>query len=262
MIPKVIHYCWFGGKPLPPVVKQCMDSWRKYCPDYQIKEWNESNFDVFSCPYTAQAYEAKMWAFVSDYARIKILYEQGGIYMDTDVELLKNIDPLLINKAFMGFEAQLGVNSGLIAGSEPKFRIIGELVEEYQNYQFTHQNGSYNLTSCVEYQTVLLQKYGLLKENRIQLVEGLVIYPIEYFSPFNHFTGALNIKEETYSIHRYEGSWAPETSRYGNKLKWKYMNKYGVFFGKIFRMFPYVLYILSHDGIRGLLKKSRNKFNT
>ena len=92
MIPKVIHYCWFGGNPFPPIVKECMDSWTKHCPDYQIIEWNESNFDVFSCPYTKQAYEAKMWAFVSDYARIKILYEKGGIYMDTDVELLKNLE--------------------------------------------------------------------------------------------------------------------------------------------------------------------------
>jgi hypothetical protein len=261
MIPKVIHYCWFGGNPFPEIVKECMDSWTKHCPDYQIIEWNESNFDVFSCPYTKQAYEAKMWAFVSDYARIKILYEKGGIYMDTDVELLKNLDPLLKNKAFMGFEAQLAVNSGLIAGSIAKLPIIGELVNEYHDFEFTRKDGSYNLTPCVEYQTNLLEKYGLLKENRIQVVEDLKIYPIEYFSPFNHITGSLNVKEETYSIHKFEGLWAPETGRHGTKLKWKYMNKYGVFWGKIFRLFPYFVYIIRNDGVKGLLSKIRKKFN-
>lgn len=255
MIPKIIHYCWFGKNPLPPVVIQCMNSWRIYCPDYQIIEWNESNFDVFSCPYTAQAYEAKMWAFVSDYARIKILYEHGGIYMDTDVELLKNIDPLLSDRGFMGFETKLGVNSGLIAGSELKLPIIGELIEEYKQYIFTREDGSLNLTSCVEYQTALLQKHGLVKENRIQFVEGVKIYPTVYFCPLNHFTGAINIKEETYSIHRYEGTWANETTRYGYKLKWKYMNKYGVLFGHVFFFIPYVVYIINQEGIKGFINR-------
>lgn len=261
MIPKIIHYCWFGNNPLPPVVKLCMDSWEKYCPDYQIIEWNESNFDVFDCPYSAQAYEAKMWAFVSDYARIKILYEHGGIYMDTDVELLKNIDPLLNDRAFMGFETKLVVNSGLIAGSEAKLPILSELIEEYQHYIFKREDGSLNLTSCVEYQTALLQRHGLVKENRIQNVGGLKIYPIAYFSPLNHYTGAVNIREETYSIHRYEGTWVSETTRYGYKLKWKYMNKYGVLLGKVIYVIPYIAYIISHEGIKELFNKIRNKFN-
>jgi len=259
MIPKIIHYCWFGKNPIPSVVKVCMNSWRKYCPDYQIIEWNESNFDVFDCPYSTQAYEAKMWAFVSDYARIKILYEHGGIYMDTDVELLKNIDPLLDNKAFMGFETKLVVNSGLITGSEPKLPIMDKLIEEYQISKFKLEDGSLNLTSCVEYQTTLLQRYGLVKENKIQNVEGIKIYPIAYFSPLNHYTGAVNIKEETYSIHRYEGTWVSETTRYGYKLKWKYMNKYGLLVGRVFYMIPYIVYIISQEGIKGLIDKIKNK---
>ncbi len=259
-LPKTIHFCWFGGNPLPEEAKLCLESWKKYCPDYQIVEWNEKNFDVFSCHYAAQAYEANMWAFVSDYARIKILYEQGGVYMDVDVELIKNIDPLLRDKAFMGFEAGLFVNSGLIAGSIPNLSIFRELINKYEKkYEFINSDGTLNLTPCVEYQTELLMKYGLKKENIIQVVEDMKIYPIEYFSPFNHYTGRLNITEETYSIHKYAGTWAPETGRYGNKLKWKYMNKYGVFWGSIFRLIPYVIYIVRHDGMNGLLNKIKNR---
>lgn len=255
LIPKKIHFCWFGGKPLPPIVEECITSWRFFCPEYKIFEWNESNFDIRACPYVEQAYEAGMYAFVSDFARIKILFEHGGIYMDTDVELLKNLDPLLANKAFMGFEAGLGVNSGLIAGSIPKLPIIGELINEYQGLDFIKRKGEYNLTTCVHYQTALLEKHGLLRENRLQIVADITIYPIKYFSPMNHFTGIINIEEETYSIHKYEGTWAPETGRQGNKLKWRYVRKYGVFWGSLLRLFPYILYILRIDGIKGLFNK-------
>ena len=231
MIPKIIHYCWFGGKPLPQEVKECMTSWKTFCPDYQIQEWNESNFDLRACPYVEQAYEAGMWAFVSDFARIKILFEVGGIYMDTDVELLKSIDPLLVNKAFMGFEAGLGVNSGLIAGSLPKLPIMEELINDYCRLEFVTNTGEYNLTTCVEYQTALLEKRGLLRENKIQVISDITIYTTEYFSPMSHVTGIIDITDKTYSIHKYEGTWAPQTGRKGNKLKWKYIRKYGVFLG-------------------------------
>lgn len=261
MIPKVIHYCWFGKNPLPKIVVDCMNSWRKFCPDYKIVEWNESNFDISDCPYVAQAYQSKMWAFVSDYARIKILYENGGVYLDTDVELIKNIDPLLNDQAFMGFETKLGVNSGLIAGSVPKLSIFAELLEIYKNTLFINNDGSLNLTSCVEYQTNLLVQHGLIKENKIQYINEIKIYPIEYFSPLNHYTGIITLTPETYSIHRYEGTWASESIRYGYKLKWKYINKYGLHIGKPVYLFMYFIYIIRNYGVKELLYKIKGKLN-
>ena len=261
MIPKIINYCWFGGNPFPPVVKQCMDSWRKYCPDYQIKEWNESNFDLGSCRYAKQAYDDQMWAFVSDYARLKILFDFGGIYVDTDVEILRNLDPLLLNNAFMGFQDDLVVNTGLICGSIPKLSIIGELVREYETLEFINIDGKYNLTPCVDYQTRLLERYGLVRENRIQWVEGIKIFPTDYFCPFNIYTGKLKITDMTYSFHKFEGSWAPESGRHGNKLKWKYMNKYGVLLGSVIRIFPYSFYIIKHHGLNELFHKIKSRFN-
>jgi hypothetical protein len=259
MIPKVINYCWFGGKEHPQTLKNCILSWMKYCPDYKIVEWNESNFDISLLKYTRQAYDEKMWAFVSDYARLKVLFDYGGVYVDTDVEILRNIDDLLNNKAFMGFQDDLGVNTGLICGSIPNLAIIGELAREYETLEFLNTNGDYNITSCVEYQTQILEKHGLVKENIMQLVEGIKIYPTEYFCPFNIFTGKLNITELTYSLHKFEGSWASESGRHGNQLKWKYMNKYGVLLGSVIRIFPYVVYIIRHHGANELFSKIRRR---
>jgi hypothetical protein len=260
MIPKIINYCWFGGNPYPQILIDCLVSWKKFCPDYKIIEWNESNFDYSKCIYSKQAYEAKMWAFVSDYARLKIIFDFGGVYVDTDVEILKNIDSLLSNKAFMGFQDDLGINTGLIFGSIPKLPIIGELVKEYETLSFLDKDGKFNLTSCVSYQTNTLEGYGLIRENKIQWVEEIKIYPTEYFCPFNIYTGKLNITDLTYSFHKFDGSWAPETGRYGNKLKWKYMNKYGVFFGRLIRILPYSFYIIKHHGLIELFYKIRNRF--
>ena len=122
MIPKIIHYCWFGGNPLPELAIKCIESWKKYLPDYEIKEWNESNFDINCCAYVREAYEAKKWAFVSDYARFWILYQHGGLYFDTDVELIKSIDDLIVKGAFMGCEpwnAAPALSLSLIHISEP-----------------------------------------------------------------------------------------------------------------------------------------------
>lgn len=254
MIPKKIHYCWFGGNEKPQEILQCYESWKKYCPDYEIIEWNEENFDVNLCQYAAEAYKEKKWAFVSDYARIRILLEQGGIYMDTDVELIKPIDDLLNQEAFLGFEEGLGVNSGLIMGSIAGHRFLAEQESQYKNYNFI-KDGKLNLTSCVEYTTKLLVEHGLKIENSIQHVMGVTIYPIDYFSPLNMNTGALNITENTYSIHRYAGSWASDSVRYGYHLKWKYIKKYGIKLGGFLYKIPYMYYIIKHDGIKALICK-------
>ncbi len=258
MIDKTINYVWFGNNQMPDEALKCIDSWRQFCPDYKIVKWNESNFDFSECKYAAQAYQAKMWAFVSDYARIKILHDNGGIYMDVDVELVKNLDPLLVNKAFMGFEDGLFVNTGLIAGSEPRHHSLAELIDRYLGYEFVNVDGTLNLTPCVEYQTQLLVEKGLIRVNKTQVVDDIAIYPVDYFSPFNHRTGILEITKNTYSIHNYAGTWAPKTGRHGVKLLWKYRAKYGVFWGGILRLFPYTLYIIKNDGLKSFLKKVKD----
>jgi mannosyltransferase OCH1-like enzyme len=260
MIEKTINYVWFGESQLPDVAVECISSWKNFCPEYKIVEWNKTNFDFTDCEYAIQAYESKMWAFVSDYARLKILHKYGGVYMDVDVELIKNIDPLLKNKAFMGFEDGLVVNTGLICGSEPGNPLFAELIEKYKTYEFLNLDGSFNLTPCVEYQTKLLEEFGLKKENKIQKIKDITIYPQDYFSPFNHRTGILNITDNTYSIHKYEGSWGSEVGKYGNKLTWKYRAKFGVFLGSIIRLVPYSFYIIKNYGYKAFLKKVRDKF--
>ena len=153
-IPKIIHYCWFGGNPFPELAQKCIASWKKFCPDYEIKEWNESNYDVTKNQYMREAFENKQWAFVSDYARLDIIYENGGIYLDTDVELLKPLDDLLILTGFMGFEENKKLcATGLGFGAVPKLPIIKEMRDDYDNIIFIKEDGSFDQTPCPYFQT-------------------------------------------------------------------------------------------------------------
>ena len=207
MIPKIIHYCWFGGNSLPEIAIKCINSWKKYFPDYEIKEWNESNFDLNSCDYIKEAYEAKKWAFVSDYARFKILYEYGGIYFDTDVEVIKNIDDILKNGAFIGRERianTFPVNAGLGVAAPPKMPIIKEIVEHYETSHFIQSS---KMETVVERVTKILTKYGLSNEQKYEVIGGLQIYPSDFFCPYDYNVGELNITENTRSIHWYDASW-------------------------------------------------------
>lgn len=213
MIQQVIHYCWFGGKPLPRSAKKCIASWKKFLPNYEIKEWNESNFDVNSIPYTREAYEAKKYAFVSDYARFKILYEEGGLYFDTDVEIIKTIDDLIARGAFMGCERKAKeatvptVAPGLGLGVNPGLGLYKELLDMYSSLHFKNADGSLNLKTVVDYTTETLVKHGLTNDNAIQYVAGVYIYPKEYFCPIDYFTRKCEITDKTRSIHHYAESW-------------------------------------------------------
>lgn len=206
-IPKIIHYCWFGVQPLPELAIECITSWRKYFPDYIIKEWNESNYDVHKTQYTSEAYIAKKYAFVSDYARFDVLYQYGGIYFDTDVEVIKSFDDVLKNGGFMGLESQGFVATGLGMGCNARLDVIYQIVNLYANIHFANKDGSYNLKTVVEYATEVLKKNGLRNENSIQFLNGLVIYPVDYFDPKNYITGITTITTNTHSIHHYDGSW-------------------------------------------------------
>lgn len=231
MIPKVIHYCWFGGKPLPEFAKKCIASWKKYCPGYEIKEWNESNFDINSCTYVKEAYSSKKYAFVSDYARFDILYQHGGLYFDTDVELIKPIGEIIDRGAFMGIEASsigeesaeknpaalgLGVvvNPGLGIAAEANMEIYKEILDFYHTIHFINPDGSLNLETVVSYTTKILFKHGLEVRDGIQKVGGITVYPQEYFNPCDIRTRKITVTEKTVSIHHYAGSWLSKKEKF------------------------------------------------
>lgn len=210
MIPKIIHYCWFGRKPLPELALKCIDSWKKFFPEYEIKEWNEDNFDINQIPYTTQAYKCKKYAFVSDYARFKIMYEFGGIYFDTDVEVIKPMDTILAHGPFFGIEAsnkELQCAPGLGFAGPPKLHIYKKMIESYETSNFINSNGHYNLKTVVEIISEILQKEGFSPKKEPAVFNGIYFYPPEYFCPINYYTGEQNITPNTHTIHHYAASW-------------------------------------------------------
>lgn len=207
MIQKKIHYCWFGGEQLPDKDRLCISSWKKYCPDYEIIEWNESNYNIRKNKYMYEAYKNKKWGFVPDYARFDIVYNNGGIYLDTDVEIIKPIDELLTNKAFMGLEEGCLVNGGIGFGAEIWNPIMKGLRDMYDMLSFLKDDGSINTLPSPYYITDYLLKHGLVRKNEIQDLDIIKIYPSEFFAPMEFSTGRLKITENTYSIHHYNASW-------------------------------------------------------
>ncbi len=217
---KVIHYCWFGKKPLPKLAKKCIASWKKYCPDYTIKEWNEDNFDVNCCQYVREAYAAGKYAFVSDYARYWILFQNGGLYFDTDVELIKPIQEVVEKGNFMGCETNepdVTVNPGLGMGSEKGLDFYALMLSEYEKSNFLNEDGTYNLLNIVSRTTEKLLEYGLVKNNDLQIVAGINIYPKEYFNPCDMQTGKIVCTDKTYSIHHYAASWVSKKDKFRGK---------------------------------------------
>lgn len=211
-IPKVIHYVWFGRNPKSNMVKKCIASWRKYCPEYQIIEWNETNYNVKKNRYMWEAYKAKKWAFASDYARFDIIYHCGGIYLDTDVELIKGLDEFLDNDMFMGFLEDQRVNSGLGFGSVARNPIIKEIMDYYKERSFYKPNGSMDLRICNHNETKVLAKHGLIRNGKEQWLDYGHIYPREVFNPVN---GIPTIG--TVSINHFSGSWTSHAHRTRNR---------------------------------------------
>jgi len=220
MFPKIIHYCWFGRKPLPKLALKCIASWEKFLPDFEIKEWNEDNFDVNQIPYTAQAYNCKKYAFVSDYARFKILHEYGGLYFDTDVEILQSLTKILETVPFMACERDYSdtrpsatkLNSGITVApglglaAQAGNPIYKEILNLYNKLSFADQ-GAINLTTVVTYTTNILIDHGLQNIPGIQVVEGITIYPKRFFCPLSADKKNLQMEKDTVAIHHYAASW-------------------------------------------------------
>lgn len=213
MIPKEIHYCWFGGKEKPEDVQRYIASWRKYCPDYEIIEWNESNFDVTQNDYCREAYEAKKWAFVSDYVRLKVLYDYGGFYMDTDVEVVKPLEPLRVYDAVSGYESKTHIQTGTM-GSCRDNEWIGMLLKDYANRHFRREDGSLDLTTNVTVITrMTVERYGLTLDGTTKRfgVEGkMILLPFDYLCAKDWYTSKVTQTEHTYTIHHFKGSWRPD----------------------------------------------------
>lgn len=215
MIPKKIHYCWFGGNPLPELACKCIDSWRKFCPDYEIIRWDERNYDFSGAPlYVRQAFEAKKWAFITDYVRLQVVFEQGGIYMDTDVELLKPIDHLLERHAFFGFETPRYIATGLGFGAEPGAQILREIMDDYRDIPFVLPDGSFDRTPCPERNTQAFVRMGLKQDGSEQVLPGnVLILSREYLCPMDSVTKIMTITDRTLSIHHYDASWLTPEER-------------------------------------------------
>ena len=221
MIQKTIHYCWFGGNPLPPLAEKCIRSWKKYCPDYEIVRWDESNFDVYCNAWCSAMYEQKKWAFLSDYARLKVIYENGGIYLDTDVELVRSLDTVIENKAFMGLDTTKMVANGLGFGAEKEHPFIRDNMLAYEAVTDFDKP---ELNSWIT--TRLLTPYGIdCESNEIQHIADVTIYPPEYFCSKHTHTGIITITPNSISIHHFNCSWDTKEGRAKQNARWKKYRK-------------------------------------
>lgn len=221
MIPKIIHYCWFGGNPKPDDVERYLASWKRYCPDYEIREWNESNFDVNENDYCREAYAAKKWAFVTDYVRLKALYEYGGFYMDTDVEMLKSLDPLRVYDALSGYESSTHIPTGTMGACRDN-EWIGMLLKDYEHRHFIQSDGKPDLTTNVDVITKLTkEKYNLTLDGSLtKFGDNMVLLPYDYLCAKSLETGEVEVTDNTYTIHHFAGSWLPqETQEYAKRFK-------------------------------------------
>lgn len=213
MIPKIIHYCWFGRGEKPELAKRCIESWKKFCPDFELREWNEDNCDYMAMPFMAEAYQAKKYAFVSDVMRLMVLEQYGGVYFDTDVEVVKDFSPLLNDGGFIGFENSQFTSSGLGMAAEAHHPVLQAMLEEYRKLHYTNPDGSLNVIGCPTLNTEVMERFGLVRNGQEQIISGIHVYPAEYFNPLDSATGRLAKTTNTYSIHWYSMSWLPRHVR-------------------------------------------------
>lgn len=224
-IPKIIHYCWFSGNPIPDYLSQCIQSWRQQCPDYEIIKWDENNYNIKGNKYVKQAYEEGKWAFVADYARLEILYNNGGFYIDTDVQLLKPLNILRKQGAFCGVEKWGNINTGGCCGSIKHHNMIKRMLEYRKNILFKYNDGTLNLETNGLYETIPFIKLGMRIDNSIQRINGMTVFSSDYFHPYDYMSGQTIITENTFSIHHFNGGWLDEKSRSARERTEKQYNE-------------------------------------
>lgn len=212
MIPKKIHYCWFGHGEMPQLVRDCIASWHKYMPDWEYKMWNEENFDINSTPYTKEAYEAKKYAFVSDYVRLWALEREGGLYFDVDIEAFQSFNSLLTYKAFAGFEGSKHLPMMMaVCASEPHGLWVTEMLDAYQGRHFVLDDGRLDLTTNVQFITAKMAAGGFRQDGTEQEYRDLHVFPVDYFCP-RQTTGEYIRTSNTYCEHKGLNSWGEELS--------------------------------------------------
>lgn len=222
IIPRIIHYCWFGHGPIPEKFQKNIDTWKRYCPDYEIIRWDESNYNIEKNKYMKQAYEKRKWGFVPDYARLDIINTYGGIYLDTDVEILRPWDDLLQYSLFCGFESRQYVALGLGFGAVRNHAVLLEMMKFYNEVEFINVDGSLNLVASPVYQTKIMKKYGLIQNGHTQNTRDFVAFAPEYFAPINAY-GVGYPTANSFSIHQYAATWLDETQL---KEKELFINNY------------------------------------
>ena len=230
-IPKIIHYCWFGRGPKPELAIRCIESWKKYCPDYEIMEWNEDNFDVSALPFTKEAYESRKYAFVTDYVRLYAMHQYGGIYMDTDVEVIRNLDPFLDYHGFSGFESPDRVQTGIMA-AEKNLPLLEKLMDYYDGRHFLNESGEMDMTTNVVIISDIMTGLGLKLDGQFQIVDGFAMFPRDYFCPKDLETLETHLTDHTHTIHHFNGSWiTPEQKKIADEYR-KYRKRFGPVLGE------------------------------
>ena len=254
-IPKIIHYCWFGRGEIPERDKKCIESWRKYCPDYEIIEWNEDNYDVTQIPYMKEAYEAKRWGFVPDFIRMDLVYRYGGIYMDTDVELIRPLDELLKYDAYVGLETETNcIAFGLGFGAKKGSLVLKELCDYYRTLHFVKADGTLDLLPNPMIVTEYLKRKGyVIDPKKIGKIGEFVVFPEEYFCPQNFMNGKIKITNKTYSIHHYHASWKTESEKKALAEYLRYTQMFGEHYGELIYQANKTL---KEKGIGFMLKKA------
>lgn len=235
MIPKVIHYCWFGHNPKSELMLRCIASWKKYCPDYEIIEWNEDNFDISQNDYAREAYEEKKWAFVTDYARLWIVYNHGGIYLDTDVELVRSLDDLLIESAFFGFEDGQSIATGLGFGAEIGNPVVEAMLRDYDMIHFRQMDGTLDKLPCPVRNTKAIEGFLIGRKDLLDVLrtEHASFYPPEYFCPLSADGLTMKKTDHTYAIHWFSATWLSADEQV--------VHKYRIFRGKCEKHFGKII---------------------
>lgn len=250
-IRKVIHYCWFGRGPLPKIAIKCIDSWKKHLPDYSIVRWDENNFDITSNLFAKEAYGQKKFAFVSDYVRLFVLYKYGGIYMDTDVEVVNSLDRFLDNDAFSGFESKRSIPTGIM-GAKKGSEIIKTFLDYYENRSFFNEDGTFDTKTNVRIITDICVSKGFIPNNKFQIFKGLTLYPKTYFCPLEWNNKRKDFSEETCTIHHFAGSWHDEKDE--KRKKSFFWRNFGKYIGIIIKITKFILGDSSYNKIKKIIK--------